>query len=455
MLDEGVEAGHAGPPPWTARRRFLGVLLLITILAVAGRVVYVLTVTRHQPELYGDQIAYARQAEVLAAGEGFRDPFIDDRTVPNADHPPLTAILATPAYLLTGSRSTGDTAARLMMALVGGVTVFFAGLAGRRAAANVEVDPDSETAHRAGLIAASLAALAPGIWMHDGLIMSEGPGAATVAVVLWAAVRFLDRPTSGRMALVGAALGLAVLARSEAALLVLLLVVPLAFTRRGDRADRRWTAAVPWLGSAAVGLGLVLGPWVGPNLVRFEEPVTLSTNDGSTLLGSNCREAYHGPTVGLWILPCVMAHSDPHAIDASVNAATFRRAGLRYIRGHLADQPRVMAVRVLRTWSLWSPRQEVYLNSGEGDEPWVSWSAIAVSWALMALGVAGWVVLRARDRPVWPFAANAVAVTITSAAFYGLARFRIGADVALLVGAAVALEAGLRRLPHRSGRATS
>lgn len=438
-------------PRWSTRRRFLAVLLLITLAAVAGRSAYVLTVTRHQAELYGDQIAYARQAETLAAGEGFRDPFIEDRTVPNADHPPLTAVLAAPAYLLTDSRSAGNTAARLVMALVGGVTVFFAGLAGRRVAANVEVDPDSAPAARVGWTAAALAAVLPGIWIHDGLIMSEGPGAATVAVLLWAAVRHLDRPSARRIAAVGAALGLAVLARSEAALLVPLLLVPLAFTRRGDRADRRWSAAVPWSAAAAVGLGLVIGPWVGANLVRFEQPVTLSTNDGSTLVGSNCAEAYHGSTTGLWVLSCVMAHSDPDALDASVNAKTFRAAGIRYIRRHLGDQPRVMTVRVLRTWSLWSPRQEVYLNSGEGDEQWVSWAAIIGAWLTMALGVMGFVVLRRRDRPVWPLAGNLVAVTVTSAAFYGLARFRIGADVALLVGAAVAVEAAFRRITSRTG----
>jgi len=104
-----------------------------------------------------------------------------------------------------------------------------------------------------------------------------------------------------------------------------------------------------------------------------------------------------------------------------------------------------VVVRELRAWSLWSPRQEVYLNSGEGDETWVSWAAIVGSWAMMAAGVAGMVVLRRRDRPVWPLAVQAVAATIAAALFYGLARFRIGADVAFVVAAAVAFEAVLAR----------
>jgi hypothetical protein len=74
---------------------------------------------------------------------------------------------------------------------------------------------------------------------------------------------------------------------------------------------------------------------------------------------------------------------------------------------------------------------------------------------MMGLGVVGMVVLRRRDRPVWPLGAQALAVTIAAAAFYGLARFRIGADVALIIGAAVALESVVRhrgRLRDRSHR---
>jgi hypothetical protein len=431
------------------------VLLLLTVAAAGIRVAYVLAVTRHQSQLYGDQIAYARVAGSLADGRGFRDPFTVDRTLPNADHPPLTSILVSPAYLLFDRTADADTAARLVMALVGSGTVFVVGLAARRVAANVEIDPDSPVARRVGWTAAGLATVLPGLWIHDGVIMSEGPGALTVALVIWAAVRALDRPSARRFAVLGGLVGVAALARSEAVVLVPLLVVPLAFTRRGDRAERSRAAPVAWLTAGGVGVALVLAPWVVPNLLRFRHPVVLSTNDGSTLLGANCDSAYRGSTKGLWILDCVLAESDPDAADASVNSARFRSAAIRYVRHHLGDLPGVVGVRELRAWSLWSPRQEVYLNAGEGDEHWVSWAAMVGSWTMMALGAAGMVVLRHRDRPVWPLGAQAVAVTLTAAAFYGLARFRIGADVALLIGGAVAIESFVRhrgRIRRRSPR---
>jgi len=50
--------------------------------------------------LQGDQIYYSGLADGLARGDGFRDPFIRSRTVPSADHPPLTSLVLTPAAWL-------------------------------------------------------------------------------------------------------------------------------------------------------------------------------------------------------------------------------------------------------------------------------------------------------------------------------------------------------------------
>ena len=46
----------------------------------------------------------------------------------------------------------------------------------------------------------------------------------------------------------------------------------------------------------------MVGPWVGFNLSRFEDPTFLATNDGQTLLGANCPGTYHGPATGMWLL---------------------------------------------------------------------------------------------------------------------------------------------------------
>ncbi len=61
--------------------------------------------------------------------------------------------------------------------------------------------------------------------------------------------------------------------------------------------------------------------------------------------------------------------------------------------------------------------------------------------ATLALAAAGGTVLWLRRRPLLPMLAVIATVTITAAAFYGAVRFRIPADVVLVVLAAVAIDA--------------
>ena len=453
-------------------KRFVLLLLLVTVAAAGIRVTYVLAAKRHEP-LQGDQIYYSGLADGLARGDGFRDPFIRSRTVPSADHPPLTSLVLTPAAWLwrddpgsTGNADHRILAERLTMALAGAATVFAIGMAARRLVVDLDTYPDDRTARRVGLWAAALAAVYPGLWINDGLLMSESIGALTIALVVLAAVRALDRPSSRRLFWLGAAVGLATLARAESLMLAPLLVVPVALTRRGPRLERPPRAALRWLAAGTVGVALVIAPWVVPNLVRFDRPTTLSTNDGLTLLGTNCDPAWNGNSRGFWIFACIAAvDSDHDGVndwdeyragtlrppangDWSTVSADYRSAALHYLRHHLGGLPRVVLAREARLWGL-SPTEMVSLNEGEGREPWASWAAAWSFDAVVVLGLLGWLVLWRRERPVWPLAVHAVSAVLTGAAFYGLWRFRIGAEVGLLLGAAVAIDAVISRLRRR------
>jgi glucose-6-phosphate-specific signal transduction histidine kinase len=74
-------------------------------------------------------------------------------------------------------------------------------------------------------------------------------------------------------------------------------------------------------------------------------------------------------------------------------------------------------------------------------------------WALLPFAIVGAVILRRRRRLVWPLVATAMTVTLVAAATYGQQRFRIAAEPALLVLAAVALHAAWQRV--RRARANS
>ena len=74
-----------------------------------------------------------------------------------------------------------------------------------------------------------------------------------------------------------------------------------------------------------------------------------------------------------------------------------------------------------------------------------SWIALALYAALVPLAVAGGVILRRRGVPIAPFVAMPVLVTVTGVLFWGNPRFRRPAEVAIVVLAAVAIEALSRR----------
>ena len=109
-----------------------------------------------------------------------------------------------------------------------------------------------------------------------------------------------------------------------------------------------------------------------------------------------------------------------------------------YIFDHLPDQPRVISARVGRLMGWFRPFQtadfdvlfERRIHSQVRGGLWAHW-------AVSAGAVAGAVVLRRRGETLLP-TLSLVGVSLwTAASTFGITRYRIGADVALLVLAAV------------------
>ena len=93
-------------------RRFWRILLLIALVALAVRVGYVAFAKTNQP-IHGDQLFYNAEANRLADGDGFLEPFdpqalsrgvIREGKDPAADHPPLTVIVLAPVSFVTSQR---------------------------------------------------------------------------------------------------------------------------------------------------------------------------------------------------------------------------------------------------------------------------------------------------------------------------------------------------------------
>jgi 4-amino-4-deoxy-L-arabinose transferase-like glycosyltransferase len=412
-------------------RAFASRLALIASVGLALRLLYVLWVM-DGTGVAGDGLEFHILANQLADGHGYIQPLIvAPDHLPTADKPPLyPLLLALPSLLGLDS----ITAHRVVSSLMGAVLVVAIGLLGRRVGGP-----------RTGLIAAGIAAAYPPLVVLDGALRSESLYAPLIAFTLLAAYRLLDRPSAGRAATLGALIGLATLTRSEALLLLALLVVPLALLLPAGARLR--SAAI-----ATVAVALAVAPWVVRNWSTFDRPL-LSTNSGSLAYGANCDAAYHGDHVGSW--PCFPPLRATGARDEAEVSSELRRTGVDYARDHAGRVPAVVGVRLARTWDAWDPGPATRLEATIGDRDLgVHRAGVAAHFVVLALAIGGALALRRRREPLRLLLAPVALVVIVSAVGYGTTRFRVPADVALVTLSAVAIAGLADRLRARGSRTT-
>lgn len=438
---------EADPPAEPARpddrgRLFWTLLLVVAAIAAVIRVTYALAVVADDP-VGGDAYFYHHGAELLADGEGFIVPYefleIGVRTEA-ADHPPLFI-----AYLALWSLvGLGSYEAHLVAgALAGVAAVVLVGLLGRRVAGATT-----------GIVAAAIAAVYPNLFGWDAMLLSEPTATLGVLAVCLAAYAHRAAPSRRTAIVLGAMIGLAALTRAELLLLSVLVAIPVVLAR--TRLDLR-TRLVQLVG-AGIACVLVIAPWVGYNLSRFEHPVTLSTGLDITLVYSNCDSVYSGPLLGYWDFSCAgvpFGSSDTEylAMDQSERGAEFREQALDYARDHAGEVPKVVAARIGRVLGLFRPGQQIQLDTAvEGRDAWVAKTGMWSFYALALASIAGLVVLGRRGVPRYPLIAPMVTVIVAAAMTFGATRYRAAAEPLLCVLAAVAIVA---LVDHRRGRRTA
>jgi 4-amino-4-deoxy-L-arabinose transferase-like glycosyltransferase len=420
-------------------RTFRRGLIAAAIVALAVRVAYILIV-RHDVVLGGDSFFYHLGSRLLVEGHGFIEPtpFINGIVDESASHPPLYLLyLAIPSAV----GLDGPVSHMLWSSLVGVGTVVIVGLTGRQVAGP-----------RAGLIAAGLAAVYPNLWVFDGFVLSETMAMFTAILSVFLAYRYLRTPTPWRAAALGLACGVAALARAELVLLLPLLVLPcVLITRTID-----FRKKLQWLVAAGLAALIPIGPWVTFNMTRFDRPVFLSTGLEPTLLGANCDETYYGNLTGYFTPECTESvfGKTKRGDDQSVRNAVSLRVVREYIWDHKERAPFVALTRWGRITGLYRPAQQLQLDRDvEGRESWVALSALLSFYAVAALAITGGVILRRRRVKVFPLIVLPVIVLFAVGLALGSNRYRASAEPALVVLAAVAINAGLSALQRRRSRA--
>jgi hypothetical protein len=402
------------------RFRFRACFAAIVVGSAVLRLVYVLGAKPGEP-VFGDQVYYSAQAVTIANGRWFAEPFLTNGFA--ADHAPLTALVLAP---VSWSDAHAVMAQRLLMTGYGIIVVVGIGILARWL-----------FGRGVALVATAIAAIYANLWMNDALLMSETLAAAGVVAILLCVYVYDLRRTTGAAVAIGVVLGLAGLARAELLLLGPMVVLPLVI---GGRGALTWPVRVRHLAVATLLCVAVLAPWVIRNLVRFEDTTIISAQDGLALIGANCDETYTGDGKGFWNLECGTRVDMPADFDQSQRSTVLRREAVDYIGEHVDEVPGVVAARLGRGLSVWKTEQMIAFNTGEGREPWASRIGLWQYWLLTPLAFWGWWRWPSRQ-PRWPAMVTAGLSVLVITVFYGLPRFRIPAEIVIVLGAAVTVEA--------------
>jgi hypothetical protein len=408
--------------------RFAIALCALTVAGLVLRIVYTLVVAPDQ--LGFDAIWYELQSQTLARGDGYVDPdtfYRLGQSVPTANFPPLWPLL-----LAAVSKIGLDTerAHQIVGALLGTATIVLTALVGARVAGR-----------RAALVAAALVAFSPLLVAADGSLMSESLFVTLITGAVLVAYRALDQPTWPWFALLGATLGLAALARSDALIVAPLLIGATAWRCASASVSRRMVLA----GVALILTCLLLSPWVIRNDAQMGEPIALSSNSGSVLEGANCATAYSGELLGAWDARCLVVTREPGQSELDWSAAG-RQAGIDYARDHVGRLPLVGTARIMRAWSVWNPVDQAELEAIETRSR--NWQVVGgiVAVALLALAVPGTVLLVRRRAAIAPLVAVTAGVSIAALAANGNTRFTLAGQPAVAIAAATFMVWLARRL---------
>ena len=364
-----------------------------------------------------DAAAYATIAANLDHDEGFT--LGPSTTQPASNYSPGLPLFVAAIYKLSGG--VHERLARIVLALLGTLTVLFTYLIGRRLSGPA-----------AGLIGACAIAIYPALLEYQGMLMGEPLAAAllsgAVLAALWAAGpavsargscrgaegpagsprAVLDPPAPRhpreRWLLPGALFGLLALVRPEY-LGVALLVSLVVLVRKGRR---NWPRTLAQALLVLAGVAVIVVPWTVRNAIALDRTVPISTGGGQVLfagtylpsdgdperVGAEVVERHpelFGPgAVQQLRLEQILARLAHERYPELETDKALSRMGKEQLWDDVSEEPLEYAGFVAtKIWRIWShgPREVMH-------EP--GWELL--HWLLVAFGLAGLVVLAVQRR---------------------------------------------------------
>jgi 4-amino-4-deoxy-L-arabinose transferase-like glycosyltransferase len=347
-----------------------------------------------------DAAAYAAIAANLEQGEGFTVGA--GATQQSSNYSPGLPLLVAGVYELTGG--VHERTARVILALVGTLSVLFAYLIGR-CLSRLALSPVYSRANSpnvaAGLIGAAAVAVYPALVEYQGMLMGE-PLAATllagaVLAMLWAA----DREDRLTWLLPGALLGATAMVRPE--YLAIAFLLALVVFARSARAD--WRRGLARGAVLLAGVILVVAPWTIRNAIALDRTVPISTGGGQVLFAGTFLPSDGDPEkVGTEVvarhpgifdptdarrlrLEQILVHLAANRYPQLESDQALARMGREQLWDDISEGPVEFAGFVAtKVWRIWShgPRDVMRVPG------WEVFHAALIVFALLGLGLLTW-----------------------------------------------------------------
>lgn len=418
-----MERHNVGRREWRDRQRILGIVAVVVLVRVA-----LIAVIR------SDRAPTTWEWEVIAnnllAGRGFTYEWLG--TTYRSYNPPFFAFLCAAVYAVTGH---SHLAMLLVQAVCSGLLAATIWALGCRIATPA-----------VGAIAAALAGLHPGVVYYDtSQIGSLSLDAWVFALIVLLLLRSWERPSRWRLLAAGVTMGVSALCRGSATLFLVPAAAWLAHVHRAS-----WRAAARMAIWLALGMGIVVGPWVVRNCVVHQQftPWVNTTTGFLLWLGNNPRASgsAHDATGQPLLISAgqeLLRRARQH--DELGQKAFFEQEAWRFIR---ETPDAFLRLMVMKFWQFWTTAPQRGLRYPRWYR--MGYTAYYVAIASLALiGFAGWW----RDPPMAQtrgalvvMGLLALTVSLTHSVFYVEGRHRWGVEPLLLLLASGGLWALARRV---------
>ena len=388
------------------------ILLAFIAIGITARIAVTVHAGLAAPLVPGsDAIEYDSYAWNLVQGRGYSgiSPDVKSPTGELLEHPtayraPLTSVFWAGIYWLFGHRYSP---VRLAQCVLDTLTILLLYRGARLCFSDV-----------VARLAAGVYAVWPTALLYSSLLGSEPLYAFLFCWSLLLSLQFAERPTWLRASGAGVLLGLALLTRGNAVMMVVLLIPwGIVQFRKTPRLILR-TCLIPFMAM------LMLLPWTIRNYRVLHAFVPIETGGGDVLLGSYNRVIANDPLYyGYWVFPTSELPEYTQQITAPNDEVKRDGVEMRLAKQWILDHPEkwwyLLESRFRRSWTPFlQPKSPVLYRIGM----MASWGPVLV---LLILGFLPTAIYFLRtNHPGWILHVGILHFVLTALVFWGASRFR-------------------------------